>query len=62
MTRKMPPKPENLRKVLSMVADGNLVHLHLACGHLITQLKSDFDGRAPTEIDCWACAAESNST
>lgn len=62
MVRKTPPEPESLRKVLSMVTDGNLVHLHLACGHLITQLKSDFNGRTPTEIDCWACTAENKSS
>ena len=62
MPRKMPPQPENLRKVLSMVTDGNLVHLQLACGHLITQHKDDFNGRAPTEIDCWACTEENKKS
>lgn len=62
MSRKMPPQPESLRKVLNAVTDGNLVHLHLACGHLITHLKSDFNGKIPTEIDCWACAAENKSS
>ena len=62
MPRKSPPAPESLRKVVSTVTDGILVHFHLACGHLVTQHKNDFIGTMPTEIDCWACTEENNET
>jgi hypothetical protein len=60
MRRNELPRSENLRKVERVVTDINLFHLYLACGHLISQPKSDFNGRAPSEVECWACAQEKN--
>jgi hypothetical protein len=54
--------PKIMRKVLRVATVGHLVHFHLACGHLITQRKSDFPSNLPSEIECWACEAESKES
>ena len=45
-------------KVQRVVREGTLVHLHLACGHLITEHASDLAEQVPSEVECWACDAE----
>ena len=54
--------PKMMRKVVRVATDGILVHFYLACGHLITERKSDWLGKSPSEIECWACAEESKES
>ena len=59
MPRNPPSEPKFVRKVVQVVTDHPLVHFHLGCGHLITQHKNDLAGKTtPSEMECWACAAE----
>ncbi|HVP53636.1 MAG TPA: hypothetical protein VMU45_01480 [Candidatus Eisenbacteria bacterium] len=54
------PEQKFLRKVLHVDSDGILVHFRLACGHLITERKSDVRNPLPAYVDCWACRAAQN--
>ena len=63
MPRNVPLGPKIMRKVVQVVNDHPLVHFHLACGHLITEHKNDLAGKTtPSELECWACAAESKKS
>ena len=58
----MAAKPKMVRAVVRVVSEGVLVHLYLACGHLITMHKDDFHGKFPAELECWACEQEEPKT
>ena len=54
----MSPKPHDtpqqqkfLRRVVSVTTDGVLVHLQLACGHLVSEHKNEVAKPTPTQID-----------
>jgi hypothetical protein len=50
--------PKIVRKVERAETDGILIHFYLACGHLITEHKSDYPYRLPSAVECWACEEE----
>lgn len=57
--RQEEPEPDSnlklVRAVVRTVSEGALVHVYLACGHLITVQRGDLKNAAPTEMECWAC-------
>jgi len=54
------PEQKLMRKVIGVTTDGTLMYFSLACGHLITEHKTNVATPPPTAIDCWACRAEKN--
>jgi hypothetical protein len=50
--------PNHMRAVVRITEEISFVHVYLSCGHLLTVAKGELKGERPTEIECWACAAQ----
>lgn len=55
------PTQDTVRPVMRSVVNDVLIHVYLACGHMLTYSKTKFVGELPSAIECWACCLVGNS-